>query len=120
MALNAGGDTCGAADGGMFIMRMLLSLVPLLLIAWSGTSTDALPIDNNLPQSIEVLTKEQKDLLMKIMSDLAELNMTVKDLGALDLEQLLNGKLGERSVLGLPAREKSPCKNFFWKTFSAC
>lgn len=68
----------------------------------------------------QVLTQEQKDLLMKIMSDLAELNMTVKDLGALDLEQLLSGKLGERSAFGLPAREKSPCKNFFWKTFSAC
>ncbi|KAL7859794.1 hypothetical protein SRHO_G00149410 [Serrasalmus rhombeus] len=120
MALAGGGTSCGGADGGMFIMRMLLSLVPLLLIAWSGTSTDALPVENKLPQSNEVLTKEQKDLLIKIMSDLAELNMTVKDLGALDLEQLLSGKLGERSVFGLPAREKSPCKNFFWKTFSAC
>lgn len=59
--------------------------------------------------------------MMKILAELAELNMTVKELDALDLEQLLNGKLGERSALGLPpAREKSPCKNFFWKTFYAC
>ncbi|XP_066529353.1 somatostatin 6 [Hoplias malabaricus] len=112
MAQSGGGDSSGAEDGGMFIMRLMLSLLPLLLIAW--TNTDALPIDNKLPQSNEVLTKDQKELLMKIMSELAELNMTVKDLGAVDLEQLLSGKLG------LIPQEKSPCKNFFWKTFSAC
>uniref|UniRef100_A0A4W4HH29 Somatostatin/Cortistatin C-terminal domain-containing protein n=1 Tax=Electrophorus electricus TaxID=8005 RepID=A0A4W4HH29_ELEEL len=118
-------------------MRVLLSMVPVLLIAWCTVGTDALPVQGKLPclgyqllkfklqienvTIAQVLTKEQKDLLLKILSELAELNMTAKDLGALDLEQLLSGKLGERVVLGLPpVREKSPCKNFFWKTFSSC
>ncbi|TSR39592.1 Somatostatin-2 [Bagarius yarrelli] len=99
-------------------MRVLLSLIPLLLIAWS-TNTHALPVQSKPPNSNEVLSKEQMDFMTKFLANLAELNMTIKDLETMDPEQL--SKLSERTALGLPpAREKSQCKNFFWKTFSAC
>ncbi|XP_034167675.1 somatostatin 6 isoform X2 [Pangasianodon hypophthalmus] len=108
-----------AVDSPMFMMRVLLSLIPLLLIAWSANNTEALPVQNKLPNSNEVLTKEQKDFLTKFLANLAELNMTIKDLETMDVEQL--SKLSERAAFGLPPpREKSQCKNFFWKTFSSC
>ncbi|KAK1801857.1 hypothetical protein P4O66_022494, partial [Electrophorus voltai] len=102
MRLGGRADPRGAEESVTFIMRVLLSMVPVLLIAWCTVGTEALPVQGKLPHSNDVLTKEQKDLLLKILSELAELNMTAKDLGALDLEQLLSGKLGERVVLGLP------------------
>ncbi|XP_076874599.1 somatostatin 6 [Brachyhypopomus gauderio] len=121
MRLGGRADPRGAGDGGTLVMKVLLGLVPVLLITWGTSGTAALPVQEKLPHSNEVLTKEYKELLLKVLTELAELNMTAKDLGAVDMEQLLSGKLGEKFMLGLsPAREKSPCKNFFWKTFSSC
>ncbi|KAB5546180.1 hypothetical protein PHYPO_G00069130 [Pangasianodon hypophthalmus] len=119
MALGGRMNVYQAVDSPMFMMRVLLSLIPLLLIAWSANNTEALPVQNKLPNSNEVLTKEQKDFLTKFLANLAELNMTIKDLETMDVEQL--SKLSERAAFGLPPpREKSQCKNFFWKTFSSC
>lgn len=55
-----------------------------------------------------------------MMTDMAELNLTNKELADLDPD-FLNGTLGENSVVELPIpKDKSPCKLFFWKTFSSC
>ncbi|KAG7323639.1 hypothetical protein KOW79_013341 [Hemibagrus wyckioides] len=119
MALGGRMNLYQAVDSPTFIMRVLLSLVPLLLVAWSVNNTEALPVQGKLTNSNEVLTKEQKDFMTKVLAILAEFNVTIKDLENMDPEQ--RSKLTERVVLGLPpAREKSQCKNFFWKTFSAC
>jgi len=55
-----------------------------------------------------------------MMTDMAELNLTSKELADLDPD-FLNGKLGEDSVVVQPTpKDKSPCKLFFWKSFSSC
>ncbi|KAI5095641.1 somatostatin 6 [Silurus meridionalis] len=117
MALGGSKNLYQAVDSPTFLMRVMLSLIPLLLIAWSTNNTEALPVQNKLPNSNEVLTKEQMDFMTKFLAGLAELNMTIKDLESMDPEQL--SKLSERAALSLPpAQEKPQCKNFFWKTFS--
>ncbi|XP_073678677.1 somatostatin-2-like [Garra rufa] len=103
-----------AVERSMFIMRVMLSLFPLFLVVWHG---EALPVQDKQSQTNEILTKDQKDLLKKMMTDVAELNLTSKELADLDPE-FLNGKLGEKSVF--EPTTKSPCKLFFWKTFSSC
>ncbi|XP_053338755.1 somatostatin 6 [Clarias gariepinus] len=108
-----------AVNSPTFMMRVLLSLISLLIFAWSANNTEALPVQDKLPNSNEVLTKEQTEFMTKFLANLAELNMTMKDLETMDAEQL--SKLSERAAFGLPPpREKSQCKNFFWKTFSSC
>ncbi|XP_028850714.1 somatostatin 6 [Denticeps clupeoides] len=106
-------DACSVLDSSGFTMRVLVSLVPLGLVLWSGEQTRALPIQENLPSN-ESLANNRQDLLLKIQSQLAAMNLTEEDLARLDLEQLLNGKLVERST----PQERPPCKNFFWKTLS--
>ncbi|KTG07408.1 hypothetical protein cypCar_00031900 [Cyprinus carpio] len=61
---------------------------------------------------LQILTKDQKDL-KKMMTDKAELNLTSKELADPDF-------LEEKSVFEPTPRDKSPCKLFFWKTFSSC
>ncbi|XP_051518157.1 somatostatin 6 [Myxocyprinus asiaticus] len=117
--MGVGWDNRAVVERSMFIMRVLLSLFPLLLILWNSDSTEALPVQDKLSHTNEILTKD-KDLLKKMMTDMAELNLTSKELADLDPD-LLNGKLGERSVFGEPVpKDKSPCKLFYWKTFSSC
>ncbi|XP_048034229.1 somatostatin 6 [Megalobrama amblycephala] len=116
MTMAAGWDNRSAVERSMFIMRMLLSLFPLVLVVWNG---EALPVPDKLSQTNEILTKDQKDLLKKMMTDMAELNLTSKELADLDPD-FLNGKLGENSVVQPTPKDKSPCKLFFWKSFSSC
>lgn len=47
MALGGRINLYQAVESPMFMMRMLLSLVPLLLIAWSANNTEALPVQNS-------------------------------------------------------------------------
>ncbi|XP_077075254.1 somatostatin 6 [Siphateles boraxobius] len=117
MTMGAGWDNRGVVERSMFIMRMLLSLFPLVLVVWNG---EALPVPNKLSQPNEILTKDQKDLLKMMMTDMAELNLTSKELADLDTD-FLNSTLGENSVEEQPIpKNKSPCKLFYWKTFSSC
>ncbi|XP_067302070.1 somatostatin 6 [Pseudorasbora parva] len=117
MTMGAGWDNRAAVERSMFIMRMLLSLFPLVLMVWNG---EALPVPDKLSQTNEILTKDQNDLLKKMMTEMAELNLTSKELADLDSD-FLNGKLGENSVVAQPTpKDKFPCKLFYWKTFSSC
>ncbi|MBN3301006.1 SMS1B protein, partial [Amia calva] len=67
------------------------------------------------------LAKERKDFLLKILSGLSDFNGLGKELSGGDREPLKLSQLGERSLYSQPVtRERTPCKNFFWKTFSSC
>ncbi|XP_043080551.1 somatostatin 6 [Puntigrus tetrazona] len=114
MTMGVRWDNRAAADRSMFIMRMMLSLFPLILVIWNG---EALPVQDQQSHNNEILAKGQEDLLKKMMTDMAELNLTSKELADLD-PGFLNGKLGEQSVY--EPTPKSPCKLFFWKSFSSC
>ncbi|CAB1329715.1 unnamed protein product [Coregonus sp. 'balchen'] len=98
------------------IMRVLLSLVPFVLMVWSGQETTALPIEDNLGlQRNRELAVDQRDLL-KMLSGMNELTSEY-----MYPDQQLHRELQERSFRAqVPPRERSPCKNFFWKTFSSC
>ncbi|XP_016351256.1 somatostatin-2-like [Sinocyclocheilus anshuiensis] len=102
-------DNRAAVERSMFIMRVMLSLFPLVLVVWNG---EASPVQDKQSHTNEILTKDQKDL-KKMMTDKAELNLTSKELADPDF-------LGEKSVFEPTPRDKSPCKLFFWKTFSSC
>lgn len=67
---------------------------------------------------LQSLAAEERMLLLKMLSGLTERNLTEENLTSYDLEGLLNGTLKDTSVP--PPQERSPCKNFFWKTFSSC
>ncbi|XP_056589674.1 somatostatin 6 [Triplophysa dalaica] len=112
--MGAGWDLSSATDRSVFMMRVLLALFPLLLTVWN--STEALPVHDKITRTNEVLTEDQKDLL-KMMTDLEKMNLTSKELKDLDL---VNGTLEERSFEKTEPKDKSPCKLFYWKTFSSC
>ncbi|KAJ8378897.1 hypothetical protein AAFF_G00233310 [Aldrovandia affinis] len=103
-------------------MNLLMSFIPLVLIVWSGQHAGALPTEDRLTLlGNGGLAKQRRDFLLKMLSGLSDLNLLEKEEQDLDTEQLQQAKLGERSLLGPPVpRERSPCKNFFWKTFSSC
>lgn len=54
MALGGRINLYQAVDSPMFTMRVLLSLIPLLFVAWSANNADALPVQDKLPNSNEV------------------------------------------------------------------
>ncbi|KAG2459512.1 SMS2 protein, partial [Polypterus senegalus] len=99
-------------------MHLLSSLVPLLLILWSVTSAQAMPLEERLAlRSGRGFSKDRKDSLLRILSELSDFGPLIKD----DSDVRQQSQLGERSVFSQsPPRERAPCKNFFWKTFSSC
>ncbi|MGH0159517.1 UNVERIFIED_CONTAM: hypothetical protein FKN15_039021 [Acipenser sinensis] len=65
--------------------------------------------------------KERKDFILKILSELSDFNILGKEMAALNSNQVKESQLGERSIFNqYPPKERAPCKNFFWKTFSTC
>uniref|UniRef100_A0A667X3H2 Somatostatin-2-like n=1 Tax=Myripristis murdjan TaxID=586833 RepID=A0A667X3H2_9TELE len=96
-------------------MRILLSLaqVAFMLCAARGNII-ALPIDDNLGlQRSQV--KEQRNL-QQIFS-----GMKLPPFGDVDPGKHLHLQMEERSLRKhIPSRSRSPCKSFFWKTFSVC
>lgn len=54
MALGGRMNLYQVVDSPTFIMRVLLSLVPLLIVAWSVNNTEALPVQSKLTNSNEV------------------------------------------------------------------
>ncbi|XP_064156908.1 somatostatin 6 [Anguilla rostrata] len=108
-------------------MNLLVSyFVPLILISWGGQRAGALPTGDRLALlGNGALAQEHIDFLLKMLSGLPELSGQEEeeehtDLDS-DLQQQRRAKFRERSLVGRPVpRERSPCKNFFWKTFSSC
>ncbi|MGH0156820.1 UNVERIFIED_CONTAM: hypothetical protein FKN15_032614 [Acipenser sinensis] len=83
---------------------------------YDGYRHDMLPA--NLLQGF---AKERKDFILKILSELSDFNILGKEMAALNSDQVKEYQLGERSIFNqYPPKERAPCKNFFWKTFSTC
>lgn len=80
--------------------------------------------------SPQELSKERKELILKLISGLldgVDNSVLAGEIAPvpLDVEEPLESRLEERAVYNrlsqLPQRDrKAPCKNFFWKTFTSC
>ncbi|XP_026092349.1 somatostatin-1B [Carassius auratus] len=111
-------------------MQLLSSLVSLLLVLYSVRAAAVLPVEERNPAQSRELSKERKELILKLISGLLDgVDNSVLD-GEIapvpfDAEEPLESRLEERAVYNrlsqLPQRDrKAPCKNFFWKTFTSC
>ncbi|XP_026540200.1 cortistatin [Notechis scutatus] len=108
-------------------MPMVGRFVAVLLLTWSMCAA-ALPGEENFSaQTSKEQSKAQKILVLKMLAGL--LNGVDADHEAAafaDFQDPLERKLEEEPLmLGhsphlRPRDRKTPCKNFFWKTFTAC
>ncbi|XP_041952997.1 cortistatin [Alosa sapidissima] len=109
-------------------MQLLASLASLMLVLYSVRAAAVLPVEERSPAHARELSKERKELILKLVSGLldgVDSNMLPGDVAPMDLEEPLESRLEERAVYNrlsqLPQRDrKAPCKNFFWKTFTSC
>ncbi|XP_016333823.1 somatostatin-1B-like [Sinocyclocheilus anshuiensis] len=111
-------------------MQLLSSLVSLLLVLYSVRAAAVLPVEERNPAQSRELSKEHKELILKLISGLldgADNSVLAGEIAPvpLDVEEPLESRLEERAVYNrlsqLPQRDrKAPCKNFFWKTFTSC
>uniref|UniRef100_A0A3B5L141 Somatostatin family member 7 n=1 Tax=Xiphophorus couchianus TaxID=32473 RepID=A0A3B5L141_9TELE len=107
-------------------MQLLVVLAALMGVLFSVRAAAVLPLEDRSP--IHELSKERKELILKLVSGLLDgaldTNMLPGEAAPVDLEEPLESRLEERAVynrLSLPQRDrKAPCKNFFWKTFTSC
>ncbi|CAB1433243.1 unnamed protein product [Pleuronectes platessa] len=110
-------------------MQLLVVLAALMGVVFSVRAAAVFPVDDRSPIHMNrELSKERKELILKLVSGLLDgaldTNMLPGDVAPVDLEEPLESRLEERAVynrLSLPQRDrKTPCKNFFWKTFTSC
>ncbi|XP_036447792.1 cortistatin [Colossoma macropomum] len=109
-------------------MQLLASLVSLLLVLYSVRAAAVLPVEERSPTHTRELSKERKELILKLISGLldgVDNSVLAGDLVNMEVEEPLESRLEERAVYNrlsqLPQRDrKAPCKNFFWKTFTSC
>ncbi|KAK2885494.1 hypothetical protein Q8A67_016331 [Cirrhinus molitorella] len=111
-------------------MQLLSSLVSLLLVLYSVRAAAVLPVEERNPAQSRELSKERKELILKLISGLldgVDNSVLAGEIAPvpLDVEEPLESRLEERAVYNrlsqLPQRDrKAPCKNFFWKTFTSC
>ncbi|XP_053256916.1 somatostatin-2-like [Podarcis raffonei] len=108
-------------------MQLVARLIAVLLLVWSMRAS-ALPGEDKFSvQSSREQTKARKGLILKMLADLLDgVDVSRDGTASSDAEDLFESNLEEEpSVLGrlpqLTQRDrKAPCKNFFWKTFTAC
>ncbi|TRZ03722.1 hypothetical protein DNTS_009729 [Danionella cerebrum] len=108
MAVGVRWDNMAVVHRSTFIMRVLLCLSPLVFVIWDS---EALPVQDKQSETNEVLLKN--------MVDVEELNLTSTELSDLDSD-LADGKAEWEESSGKSSKDKTPCKVFFWKTFSSC
>ncbi|XP_068197627.1 somatostatin-1B-like [Antennarius striatus] len=111
-------------------MQLLVVLAALMGLLFSVRAAAMLPVEDRSTISVNRdLSKERKDLILKLVSGLLDGALDTNVLPgeaspSVDLEEPLESRLEERAVynrLSLPQRDrKAPCKNFFWKTFTSC
>ncbi|KAF3696760.1 Somatostatin-2 PSS2 Somatostatin II [Pro17]-somatostatin-29 [Pro2]-somatostatin-14 Precursor [Channa argus] len=110
-------------------MQLFVVLAALMGVLFSVRAAAVLPVDDRSPIHMNrELTKERKELILKLVSGLLDgaldTNMLPGEVATVDLEEPLESRLEERALynrLSLPQRDrKAPCKNFFWKTFTSC
>ncbi|KAM9445207.1 cortistatin [Clarias gariepinus] len=105
-------------------MQLLASLVSLLLVLYSVRAAAVLPLEERSSTQPMELTKEQKELLIALITRILNAGYN-RDPVPLEEEEPIESRLEERAVYNrlaqLPQRDrKAPCKNFFWKTFTSC
>ncbi|XP_078497030.1 somatostatin-2-like [Lissotriton helveticus] len=108
-------------------MRVLPSLLSALLLAWSVRGF-VLPGEQRVsPEPDEVLSRVQKDVLLKVLTGLLdgrENNLIGGDSSlSADSEEPKEDqtRLEYRKSLHLPPRDrKVPCRHFYWKTYTPC
>ncbi|XP_074074590.1 cortistatin [Macrotis lagotis] len=100
------------------------SLCFLLLISWAMT-TAALPLEDGLTLKSskplkEVAEGKGSDLLAFLFS-LYDWTSRGGEMPLVGAEEMAFSKRDGRALANQASpREKTPCKNFFWKTFSSC
>ncbi|XP_015272075.1 PREDICTED: somatostatin-2-like [Gekko japonicus] len=108
-------------------MQLVASLLAVLLLVWSVRAS-ALPGEDKLSaQSSREQFKARKGLILKMLADLLdEVDTYHETTASLDPDDPLASELEEEhSILEQLSQttqrdRKAPCKNFFWKTFTAC
>ncbi|GCC36309.1 somatostatin 6 [Chiloscyllium punctatum] len=102
--------------------QMTVCLMSLLLLL-SVEAADPLEERMKLQVNREA-TKSRKYLMLKLLTELLESddNLLENDFTSLSPGDGEESSVEERSVnAGIPRRQqKTPCKLFFWKTFSHC
>ncbi|XP_068935519.1 cortistatin [Petaurus breviceps papuanus] len=100
------------------------SLCFLLLVSWA-VATAALPLEDGLTLKgskplQEVAEGKRGDLLTFLFSlyDWTSRGGEMPVMGSDDMG--LSKRDGRALSNQAPPRDKTPCKNFFWKTFSSC
>ncbi|XP_060115358.1 somatostatin-2-like [Heteronotia binoei] len=108
-------------------MQLVGSLVAVLLLVWSVRAS-ALPGEDKFSvQSSKEQFKARKGLILKMLADLLdEVDTHHETTAAFVSDDPLASELEEEhSILEQLSQttqrdRKAPCKNFFWKTFTAC
>ncbi|XP_038677886.1 somatostatin-1B-like isoform X1 [Scyliorhinus canicula] len=97
----------------------LMSLLYLLRVEGTDLLEERMKLQVN-----REMTKSRKNLIVKLLAGLLETddNLLENGFAPLKPEEAEGTLFEERSVnAGIPRREqKTPCKLFFWKTFSHC
>ncbi|XP_053137206.1 somatostatin-1B-like [Hemicordylus capensis] len=108
-------------------MQLVARLTAALLLIWSIRAS-ALPREDKFSglSSLEQ-TKARKGLVLKMLADLLDgVDMGHDATASSESDDSMESRLEEEhSVLGRLSQitqrdRKAPCRNFFWKTFSAC
>ncbi|XP_072464929.1 cortistatin isoform X2 [Notamacropus eugenii] len=100
------------------------SLCFLLLVSWA-LATAALPLEDGLPGKgnkplQEVVEGKSSDLLTFLFS-LYDWTSRGGEMPLAGGDEMEFSKRDGRALSNqAPPRDKTPCKNFFWKTFSSC
>ncbi|XP_034286100.1 cortistatin [Pantherophis guttatus] len=101
--------------------------VAVLLLTWTICAAAIPGEDNFSAQTSREQPKSQKSLVLKMLAGLLNGVEADRDAAAFaDFEDPLERKLEEEPLmLGpsphlSPRDRKTPCKNFFWKTFTSC
>ncbi|XP_058016970.1 somatostatin-2-like isoform X1 [Ahaetulla prasina] len=113
------------APRNLSIMPTVGRCVAVLLLTWAMCAAAPPGEDNFSAQTSREQLKAQKSLVLKMLAGL--LNSVDADRDAFaDFEDPPGRKLEDEPLtLGQsphlsPRDRKTPCKNFFWKTFTAC
>ncbi|XP_063173721.1 somatostatin-2-like [Candoia aspera] len=110
-------------------MQMVARFVAVLLLTWSMRAA-ALPGEDNFSahsSRVSEQPKARKALILKMLAGLLNGVDVDRDAAVVsDVENPLEIKLEEEPLMLGQSRHttervrKAPCKNFFWKTFTAC
>ncbi|XP_038602471.1 cortistatin-like [Tachyglossus aculeatus] len=108
-----------------FSVQPPLALSLLLLVSWAVATATALPLEDSLTSKeskhLQEVAEVKTNSLLTLLSALYDWTAPGKEMPPLRDEAVALTDRQERALLNQsPLRERGPCKNFFWKTFSSC